>query len=134
MTDNRITRNVFNDDRFALASPGRDAFRALFGRDAFASVFPEIAAPFGIKERSTQDGCEYEFMVAGVPKDKIHITVPTQGLLEVEAHDDDRSYNYRQNVPYGYDLDNATASLNDGVLVVKVPSTTDKEVRTISIE
>jgi len=137
----KTTVSIFNDF-FDLA------FDEVLQELAGTPLYPQTYPPLDVYLNKDTKDCVMQFAVAGIPKDKIKISIDGDYvILDIEQVNRDKEgferiqkglktgRVYRKfMVPAGrYDMSGITSKLEDGLLTISIPAKEDQRKRSVEI-
>lgn len=122
-------------------------FKNFFNNDSFFSpaVETKISHPVDIYE--TKDGLHFEIACTGLSKEDVNINIEGDILrIKYEKNDDDevinfihkgiarRSFNLGYKISSRFDLQNADAQMNNGLLTISIPFAEQAKPKALAIK
>lgn len=96
-----------------------------------SSVFDHLYEEELFQKRDESGNLKLEFDLPGVKKEDVNISVKDR-ILEIKAERKDRKYlvERKYKLPYNVDMENLSAKMLDGVLLISVPSKVQEKEKT----
>jgi HSP20 family protein len=120
----------------AQRRPTGGLFADLLGFDPFRGLVPplaNVASPLGVEISRTQDGYMVEIPVPGFTPDQIDVTVQEDTMM-VSGKSDRRSFTRQLILPDEIDADNIAATVEHGLLTLRLPRRPETQPRRITIQ